>query len=123
MIPVIDIFAGPGGLGEGFSVLRDVKNRPVFKIGLSIEKEPIAHQTLLLRSFFRQFDRPSIPDEYYACVRGELTIEALFSKHPHEADVARKEAICANLGKHDWKEIDQQIEDAIGGSCNWVLIG
>jgi DNA (cytosine-5)-methyltransferase 1 len=123
MIPVIDIFAGPGGLGEGFSALRDVKNLPVFKIGLSIEKEPIAHQTLLLRSFFRQFDRPSIPDEYYACVRGEITIEELFSKHLHEANAARKEAICANLGKHDWKEIDKQIEDAIGGSRNWVLIG
>src|SRR5438045_2518559 len=113
MIPVIDIFAGPGGLGEGFSALRDSRNRPVFKIGLSIEKDTVAHRTLLLRSFFRQFQSGSVPDEYYACVRGEIAIEALFEKHSQEAKTARKEAICANLGKSDWKEIDEQIKAAI----------
>jgi len=123
MIPVIDIFAGPGGLGEGFSALRDSKNRPVFKIGLSIEKDTVAHETLLLRSFFRQFQSGSVPDEYYACIRGEIAIEALFEKHSQEAKTARKEAICANLGKSDWKEIDEQIKAAIAGSRNWVLIG
>jgi DNA (cytosine-5)-methyltransferase 1 len=123
MIPVIDVFAGPGGLGEGFSALRDPKNRPVFKIGLSIEKDTVAHQTLLLRSFFRQFHARLVPDEYYACIRGEIGIDTLFEKHPHEAKAAGKEAICANLGKHDWKEIDEQIKAAIAGSKNWVLIG
>ena len=44
-IPVIDLFAGPGGLGECFSALRR-GGRSVFKIGVSIEKDPFAHQTL-----------------------------------------------------------------------------
>lgn len=53
---VIDIFAGPGGLGEGFAALGyDTGNHP-FKIALSIEKDPSAHYTLMLRSFYRQFD-------------------------------------------------------------------
>src|SRR5882724_5435033 len=54
-IPVIDLFAGPGGLGEGFAALGRPQGKPCFAIGLSIEKDPIAHQTLQLRAFFRQF--------------------------------------------------------------------
>jgi site-specific DNA-cytosine methylase len=53
-IPVIDIFAGPGGLSEGFSAAR-FRGRRSFQIALSIEKDPDAHATLMLRSFFRQF--------------------------------------------------------------------
>ena len=53
-IPIIDLFAGPGGLGEGFSSLRDHKREPVFEIVLSIEKDPMAHKTLTLRAVFRQ---------------------------------------------------------------------
>ncbi len=43
-IPVIDLFAGPGGLGEGFSNLKK-DGKPQFKVSLSIEKDPIAFQT------------------------------------------------------------------------------
>jgi DNA (cytosine-5)-methyltransferase 1 len=50
-IPVIDLFAGPGGLGEGFAACT-VDGAPQFKIALSIEKDPIAHQTLELRASF-----------------------------------------------------------------------
>jgi DNA (cytosine-5)-methyltransferase 1 len=49
-IPIIDIFAGPGGLGEGFSSIQGENNKPVFQIKLSIEKNPIAHKTLALRA-------------------------------------------------------------------------
>jgi len=40
-IPVIDLFAGPGGLGGGFSSL-NVKGMPCFRIALSIEKDAFA---------------------------------------------------------------------------------
>ena len=71
-IPVVDIFAGPGGLGEGFSSLPVRKGQQNFKICLSIEKEPNAHATLELRSFFRQFSRENVPDEFYRHLRGEI---------------------------------------------------
>jgi DNA (cytosine-5)-methyltransferase 1 len=64
MIPVIDLFAGPGGLGEGFSAFKSTDGDPAFKIALSIEKDPVAHDTLKLRSFFRQFHRRDVPEEY-----------------------------------------------------------
>ena len=38
VIPIIDLFAGPGGLGEGFNSLR-IKKRHPFKVKLSIEKD------------------------------------------------------------------------------------
>ena len=47
---VIDLFAGPGGLGEGFSALNEGRT---FKIAVSAEMEASAHKTLTLRSFFR----------------------------------------------------------------------
>jgi DNA (cytosine-5)-methyltransferase 1 len=45
IVPVIDLFAGPGGLGEGFSSVLDNNDRSIFNIALSIEKDPVAHQT------------------------------------------------------------------------------
>ena len=47
---IIDLFAGPGGLGEGFATLNEGKT---FNIVVSAEMEASAHQTLTLRSFFR----------------------------------------------------------------------
>ena len=58
MIPVIDLFAGPGGLGEGFSSLRDAENKPVFQTIMSIERDKQAHQTLRLRSYLRKIAEP-----------------------------------------------------------------
>ena len=79
-IPIIDIFAGPGGLGEGFSSLRSVDGKPIFKIRLSIEKDDYAHKTLQLRAFFRQFTPKNVPSEYYEYLRGEIRKEVLFQK-------------------------------------------
>ena len=50
-IPIIDLFAGPGGLGEGFSSLKDLDGKLIFQICMSVEMEKNAHDTLRLRSF------------------------------------------------------------------------
>lgn len=114
------MFAGPGGLGEGF------ESGGRFHISLSIECDPYAHTTLLLRSFFRQFERNREPDDYYAYVRREITRNQLFSKFQGEAKIAEKIATCAKLGETPPAEIDSRIESALGGavkSGNWALIG
>ena len=53
---IVDLFAGPGGLAEGFSSIRNKDGSRPFQIALSVEKEASAFETLRLRSFFRQFD-------------------------------------------------------------------
>lgn len=49
---IIDLFAGPGGLGEGFTAF-ETDGRAPFHIGISVEKDASAHRTLTLRAFLR----------------------------------------------------------------------
>lgn len=106
-INVVDLFAGPGGLGEGFSAFQDRRGRNPFKIRMSVEKEKSAHNTLLLRSFFRQFSQRAVPDEYYQYVKGEISRDTLFSAHKNEARVANDETMGGprELGKRQDDEL------------------
>lgn len=120
-IPIIDLFAGPGGLGEGFSSYDEGR----FRIALSIEKDPVAHRTLRLRSFYRQFGRGEVPDEYYSVLRGELNDDVMFRlpKLRRWAEQAEEEAWCATLGRRRRSTIDKRIREALDGADSWVLIG
>jgi DNA (cytosine-5)-methyltransferase 1 len=125
MIPVIDLFAGPGGLGEGFSAFHRGQNTP-FRVALSIEKDPIAHETLKLRSFFRQFSTRNVPEEYYDHLRGKLSSKELYDRFPLEAAAADHAAWNAELGNYDEfpaEKIDQRIRASLNGAKDWVLIG
>jgi DNA (cytosine-5)-methyltransferase 1 len=126
-IPVIDIFAGPGGLGEGFSALLNTEGRRVFDIALSIEKEEFAHQTLTLRSFFRQFEPGAVPEDYYDFVKGRISLQELYETWPAEAALAKEEAWLATLGDDEnstsFEEVDMRISSVLKGNKNWLLIG
>ncbi|MGE9990856.1 DNA cytosine methyltransferase [Paratractidigestivibacter faecalis] len=105
MIPVIDLFAGPGGLGEGFSSLLDESNKPAFQTIMSIEKDPQAHKTLRMRSYVRKIlnDDGSIPQVYlrYMRNRDSKTWEELIDYRPNQWELACKEALCATLVEGD----------------------
>ena len=123
-IPIIDLFAGPGGLGEGFSAFELCTGLRPFSVRLSIEKEEIPHRTLELRAFFRQFPPREAPEDYYRYLRGESTREALFEAHPKEAAKAKREAWCATLGKAPHDEVMRRIRETMRPHCErWVLIG
>lgn len=53
---VVDLFAGPGGLSEGFASVKRNDGAPAYSIELSVEKEASAHKTLTLRSVVHQLD-------------------------------------------------------------------
>jgi DNA (cytosine-5)-methyltransferase 1 len=122
-IPIIDIFAGPGGLGEGFSYLKSTDGMPLFKIKLSIEKDEFAHRTLELRAFYRQFNGRSIPPEYYEYLKEKISRKELFKKYKIEALEAKKEAWKATLGRTSDEKVRTRIKEALNGASTWVLIG
>lgn len=129
-IPIIDIFAGPGGLGEGFSSVLDNDQR-IFDIKLSVEKDENAHKTLELRGFFRKFPKGKTPLEYYEILqeknldKREKLISALYEKYPQEAHEAKKEAWLAELGSENYSsaKVDKRIKESLNGQKNWLLIG
>ena len=70
VIPVIDLFAGPGGLNEGFSRLGEAENDPIFSTIGSFEMESSACSTLRLRGAYRKLLRDGhVPDLYYRFIR------------------------------------------------------
>jgi len=123
VVPIIDLFAGPGGLGEGFSSFVPAKGRSGFKIALSIEKDATAHQTLELRAFFRTAKRADIRSAYYRFIRGELTRTELFSAFPKEASSARSEAWCQELAEASHNRVTRRVARALQGSEISILIG
>jgi DNA (cytosine-5)-methyltransferase 1 len=124
-IPIIDLFAGPGGLGEGFASLGRAEGNPRFDIRLSIEKDPIAHQTLTLRSFFRQFPHGRAPDEYYDHLRGSLTFDQLLDKYEKQAADAKAHALKEILGTggSGHNVIRDKIRARLGDAEVCVLLG
>lgn len=123
-VPIIDLFAGPGGLGEGFTSVVDKNNNRFFRIALSVEKDEFAHRTLTLRSFVRQFPVKQLPKEYYQFVRGEINIEELYKAHPDQAKKAKEEAWQFKLGDPEtYSLIDDRIKQSLKGEKDFVLIG
>lgn len=122
-IKIIDLFSGPGGLGEGFCALKDKNGNPVFKIATSIEKEKSAHSTLKLRAFYRQFGS-NVPKEYFDFMKGKLgknPNEKLYPLFPTEHQAADEEALCLALGQ-DNDKIFSAIEKSIAEE-DCILIG
>lgn len=124
-VPIVDLFAGPGGLGEGFASLKSHRQQPFFEIGLSIEKDAVAHRTLTLRAVFRRLRGTKNVKHYSSYIRGEMD-EITFRKIPAVASAfehAATEARCLELGKSDEAGIDRAIRAALMDQDTWVLIG
>ena len=120
-IPVIDLFSGPGGLGEGFVSLDDGKT---FRIVVSAETDPAAHQTLCLRSYFRR-TKPHSKDirTYYDFCNGlsDMPWNSCTTNAWHEAS---KEARLLTLGdpaSND--ELDSLLDERLRSTSDCVLIG
>ncbi|MDB4372799.1 DNA (cytosine-5-)-methyltransferase [Mariniblastus sp.] len=129
-IPVVDIFAGPGGLGEGFARFPyEQPETPRFQNRLSIEKDPRAHETLRLRSFKRQFEYGKVPAAYYKLMREFKRpvadrVEKLFHAHADNAIAADAEAMCAELGNKKFQsKVGSALSQAVSGVRDWVLLG
>lgn len=126
-INVIDLFAGPGGLGEGFSAFRDNEGDYPFKIHMSVENEASAHRTLMLRAFIRKFRNHGIPLDYHRYRAGEISLDKLYDSYPAAKAEALKEVMeePTALGK-DNDRIHARLHElkrSVGEDAPWIVIG
>ena len=124
-LTIVDLFAGPGGLGEGFSGYKDGK---AFKILVSAEMETSAHATLTLRAFYRILKNKggNSLDCYYRFCNGESTLPYDDSHESQAAwQEAKNEARQIKLGSEEGNSELNPILDsaAISSAKPWVLIG
>ncbi|KVE77043.1 DNA cytosine methyltransferase [Burkholderia cepacia] len=121
MTLVVDLFAGPGGLGEGFASHDDD-----FDIVVSAEKDPVARETLRLRAFYRYLRRnqPEQLHDYFAYCRGQSN-SPVSEDSKHAWDYANAEAQIIELGSSAGNSQLYKILDGkrLGPAQPWVLIG
>ena len=126
VVPVVDLFSGPGGLAEGFAAYRDSSDQPRFRVLLSVEMERSAYRTLRLRAFLRKFEPSDLPSEYHRFLNDGATDEPDWKTlYPKEWLEACEETDCRQLGTPDTSRFVEhrvrRIRKKHGG--NTVLLG
>lgn len=121
--PVVDLFAGPGGLGEGFASFSDGRGRPRFRSVAAIERDEFSYRTLFLRHFIRSFPDGEAPHDYYSFLKGDITEEELFRKHPVAHKEASWSALRISLGDDSHSLVKRAIQKRLAGAERWALVG
>lgn len=131
-IPVVDLFAGAGGLGEGFYAFGQ-PGEQYFRVALSVEKNPAAIRTLRLRALFRMFERDSVPEQYFRFISGSSHDQAITDYINGTGPVPCEDLTLspsevvfpADIGADadTMGELHGLIHQARAGARHWVLIG
>lgn len=122
-IQVVDLFAGPGGLGEGFSSHNGGKT---FQIKVSAEMEPSARSTLRLRAFYRLLKNqyPEGLEDYYNFCETASVSTPYTNKTIDAWKHADSEAQLLELGTDEGNtRLDNLLKDRLDDTKPWVLIG
>ena len=121
--PVVDVFAGPGGLGEGFSSALCGRTDPYFQIVLSFERDEFAHKTLFLRHFLRNFPYNEFPEEYYDYLKRDITLDELYHCYPDKFNQAVQSAPRLSIESKNHGQVNELIKQRLEGRKKWVLVG
>lgn len=109
-LAIIDLFAGPGGLGEGFSQAGREPGTKM-RIHLSVEMDDHAVQTLRLRSFLRSFE--SFPAMYHEALNAGRTLPDWSELYPTNWQRATSEVRQRVLGKEGvFEELAPELDKA-----------
>jgi len=105
-INVIDLFAGPGGLGEGFFSYAHDEQFP-FRGICSVEMDIHAHNTLTLRAFYRKLiqRKLELPKEYFEYAKGQLEQPCNNETYPLWEE-AQSETLNLELGLDEDRDIE-----------------
>lgn len=125
MIPVVDVFAGPGGLNEGFSAFRR-DGVPVFSVAASFEMERNAVETLVLRSAVRMLEgNPRATSFYERMLAGSISEVELRADRDFSMAIerSREHVHAVELGPDKRQEVADRIGSVAPLDGEWVLIG
>jgi DNA (cytosine-5)-methyltransferase 1 len=111
---VLDLFAGAGGLSEGF--IRAGCNM----IG-HIEMDKNACSTLVTRMIYHALLRKGKMDEYKNYVLGKITREALIEKYGLQKE--RDSVICSKINEDNYKNLIGQIKTRLNGDNLDMIVG
>lgn len=123
-IPLVGLFAGAGGMIEGFHPARDPNSQ--FHLVLAIDKSPDACRTLWLRMVLRLLVQAGAADAYRKAVVSRSPEEHLRANRPAEAALADSIIWQAELGAEGngtTKELHERIRKALKGADHWILVG
>ncbi|MGB9748149.1 MAG: DNA cytosine methyltransferase [Bacteroidales bacterium] len=115
----VDLFAGPGGLGEGFS-------QAGFDVICSVENDRWAAQTLRTRVMFRILKQCGKTSLYWDYVRGDKTFEDILNLVPEVRDEVNSKVLQETISDKSrgriLKEIEKRLRDS-GATTLTVLLG
>ena len=117
-LPVcIDLFAGPGGLGESA--------QQGFPIGISVEKEQIECETLFRRKLFKLLVGSGREEAATLLFNNSLKRKDIHALFPNEAKTAELQVAQLELGFVPFVEVYKRIADALSKfpSKETILLG
>lgn len=124
---IVDIFAGPGGLGEGFSSVRsdDGCGSRRFKIVASVEQGKHECQTLRLRAFFRLLEDAKDTSSYFDYLKNPTAamLEELILRHKDAWALADEEVIERTISSDSMDAIISEVKSRINPEEPLVLLG
>lgn len=109
----IDLFAGAGGLSEGFI-------QAGFEPIAHVESEKSACNTLKTRAAYHYLKSKKKHNIYISYLKGEFTRQELYNSVPNEVLAS---IIHAPIGDENNKEIQNQIDKCLGGKKVDLIIG
>jgi DNA (cytosine-5)-methyltransferase 1 len=115
----VDLFAGPGGLGEGFT-------QAGFDVICSVEKDRWAAMTLRTRVMFRTLRQINRISLYWNYVRGEKTADDIINMYPEIKYEMSSRVLEKTISENSRSRILDGIEKRLGntGATNLtVLLG
>lgn len=118
MINYIDLFAGAGGLSEGFIQVG-------FKPVAHVEMNPDACNTLRTRACYHYLRDTNNLNLYRRYEKGQITREELYGQVPNEV---LNSVINAEISKETINDIFNQVDELLAANPNWnnqvdVIIG
>ena len=114
MTKILDLFAGAGGLSEGFV-------RAGCKVIGHIEMDKDSCDTLITRMVYHALLKRGKFEEYRDYILGNVTRDELIEKYNLQTE--RDSVICAKIKENNYKELISQVKKRLKGGQLDIIVG